>query len=114
MRLLRVLNEALSEQSEDLLEFPAFTVTVDRNKRKLIFAPQLAKGNVAPSELRTLLNLLKRDFNVLRVVSLEDEGDAKEGDEDDKSLRGMFEVEVDPREDFNSLIDYIKNHSTRK
>jgi len=66
MRLLRVLSEALTEQDpsgrDDDLEFSGFTVSVDRNKKKLIFAPQIATGNVAPTQLRTMITMLKQNF----------------------------------------------------
>lgn len=113
MRLLRVLQEALTEQDpsglDDTLEFSGFTVSVDRPKKRLIFSPQVATGNVAPTSLRTMMTMLKQNFNVTKAVSLEDEGDAAPGDSDDPALRGVFELQVDPREDFEAVVDFIKN-----
>lgn len=115
MRLLRVLNEALTELDDtgDVLEFSGFTVSIDRAKKKLIFSPQVATGNVAPSQLRTMMTMLKQNFKVVKVDSLEDEGDASQGDTDDKALRGMFEIQIDPRENFEAVIDFIKNEIAR-
>jgi len=60
-----------------------------------------------------MMTMLKQNFKVTKVDSLEDEGDAKPGDEDDKSLRGMFEIQIDPREDFEAVVDFIKNEVGR-
>jgi len=112
MRLKDVFLEALLEQDpqglEDTLEFPNqnFTVSVDRNQKKLIFSPQ--SHSALPSKMRTFLTMLKRDFRVIRVKSLEDEGDQGPGDVDDPNLRGVFEIVFDPRENFEEIIDYIK------
>jgi len=49
----------------------------------------------------------------LKIDSLEDGGDAKVGDVDDKALRGMFEIQLDLREDFEAVVDFIKNEIAR-
>lgn len=117
MRLLGVLREALTEQDpsglDDTLEFSGFIVSIDRSKKKLIFSPQVSTGNVAPTQLRTMMTMLKQNFKILKIDSLEDEGDAGSGDVDDKTLRGMFEIQVDLREDFEAVVDFIKNEIAR-
>jgi hypothetical protein len=112
MRLKKILLEALAEQDaqglDDTIEFPNqnFVVSVDRNQKKLIFSPQ--SHSALPSKMRTFINMLKRDFRITRLKSLEDEGDQGPGDTDDPNLRGVFEVQLDPREDVNEVVDYIK------
>lgn len=93
---------------EDVVEFPNsnFVLSIDRNNKKIIFSPQ--SHAALPSKMRTFITMLKQDFRVIRLKSLEDEGDAGPGDTDDLALRGVFEIEFDPREDFESIVDYIK------
>lgn len=112
LKLKNIILEVLqTEQEEDVLEFPNenFTVSIDRNKRKLIFAPQ--EHSSLPSKLRTMLTMLKQRFNIVNINSLEDENDAGSGDVDDPNLRGVFEVEVDPRENFDSVIQFVKTEA---
>jgi hypothetical protein len=112
MRLKNILLEALAEQDaqglDDTLEFPNqnFTVSIDRNQKKLIFSPQ--SHSALPSKMRTFLSMLKRDFRITRLKSLEDEGDQGPGDTDDPNLRGVFEIEFDPRENIEEIVDYIR------
>ena len=113
MQLKKVLMEALMEQDQqevdDVIEFPNenFTVSIDRNKKRFIFSPQQHAS--LPSKLRTVLTMLKQRFNIIKINSLEDEDDAGQGDTDDMKLRGVFEVVVDPRENIDAVIDFIKS-----
>jgi hypothetical protein len=95
MILLKVIWESiLKEQDEDnIIEFPNdnFTISVFRAEKKILFTPQ--GHSSLPSKIRILVNMLKQNFNILRIK--------------DKDV-GSFEVEVDPREDFESIVDYIK------
>lgn len=108
MKLKDVLIEILSEQDGDVLEFPDenLTISIDRPKRRLIFAPQ--KDASLPSKLRTILTMVRQEFKVSKVTSLEDEGDAGPGDTDDPKLQGVFELVLDPRENIDKVVDFIK------
>ena len=92
------LKEILQEMEGDgeTLEFPNdnFVLSVFRNTKTLIFTPQY--HNSITNKVRTLVNMLKQNFRILRVV--------------DKDL-GAFEIQVDPREDFESVVDWIKSQS---
>ena len=118
MKLMRVLREALAEQDEqgleDVIEFPNqnFTVSIDRAKKKLTFAPQ--SHSALPSKMRSFITMLQQDFDILRLTSLEDEGDEGPGDVDDPNLRGVFEMELDPRTDLEEIVDYIKQKVERE
>jgi hypothetical protein len=112
MRLKEVLLEILAEQDvqglEDTIEFPTqnFVVSIDRAEKKLTFSPQ--SHSMLPSKMRTFLTMLKQNFRVIKLNSLEDEDDAGPGDVDDPNLRGIFEIEFDPREDFEKVVDFIR------
>jgi hypothetical protein len=116
--LKKVLMEALVEQDpqglDNVIEFPNenFMVSIDRNRKKLIFSPQ--QHSSLPSKLRTMLTMLKQRFNIIKVNSLEDEDDAGQGDTDDPNLRGVFEIVVDPREDFEAVVDFVRNSMDRE
>lgn len=113
MHLKKLFLEVLKEQeSEDVLEFPNenFTVSLDRERQRLIFAPQQHAS--LPSRLRNMLNMLKQRFNVSKVNSLEDEDDVGPNDIDDPNLRGIFEIVLDPRENFDAVIEFIQNHAS--
>lgn len=116
MQLKKIILEVLREQedAENIIEFPNenFTVSINRNEKKLVFAPLL--HSAIPSKIRTYINLLKQNFRVLRVNSLEDEDDTRENDVDDPKLRGVFEIEFDPREDFEAVLDFIRNQIDRE
>lgn len=97
MRLQEIVKRILCEQDQDnIIEFPNenMTVSVFRAEKKLIFSPQ--EHESLPSKIRTVLHLLKQNFHVLRV----------------KHMAGnSFELDFDPREDFESVITFIKQHS---
>jgi len=84
------------EGDGEILEFPNdnFTLSIFRGTKKLLFSPQY--HNAITNKIRTLINMLKQNFRILRI--------------NNKDL-GAFEVEVDPREDFESIVDYIKNQA---
>ena len=52
----------------------------------------------------------KQHFNVLNVNSLEDENDYEGAD--DENLRGVFEVEFDPRENFDEVINFVRQQES--
>jgi hypothetical protein len=108
MRLRKLLNEILKEQEEveNVIEFPHqnFIVTIDQSKKKLIFAPE--GHSSVPNKIRTIVQMLRQNFHVLRVNSLEDENDYDS--EDDPKLRGVFEVEFDPRENFDEVVNFVR------
>ena len=111
MRLRELLNEVIREQeTEDVIELPNqnFSITIDRPKKKLIFAPE--GHSSLPNKIRTILQMLKQHFNVLNVNSLEDEDDY-EGT-DDPNLRGVFEIEFDPRENFDEVINFVRQQES--
>ena len=98
MNLKSLYESVLKEQEGDgeVLEFPHdnFTLSIFRGTKKLLFSPQ--HHDSITNKIRTLVNTLKQNFRILRV--------------NDKDL-GAFEIEVDPRENFEAIIDFIKNQS---
>ena len=114
MRLRKILSEILREQEpdKDVIELPNlnFLISVDRAKKRLIFAPQ--GHSAVPSKLRTMIAMLKQSFNVLKVNSLEDEEDYDTPD--DPTLRGTFEIEFDPRENLEEVIKFIREQETNR
>lgn len=98
MKLKEVYKDLLREAEGDgeTLEFPNdnFTLSIFRGNKTLLFSPQ--HHNAITSKIRTLINMLKQNFRILRI--------------NNKDL-GAFEVEVDPREDFESVVDFIKNQT---
>ena len=95
----------------NLLEFPNgnLNVTVDRPKKRLIFSPR--DGMKYSGNLRTLIVMLKQRFKISKINSLEDEDDAGEGDVDDPKLRGVFEVVLDPRENLDNVLSFVKSNA---
>lgn len=92
------LKQILLEMEGDgqTLQFPNdnFTLAIFRKNKTLVFTPQYHTS--ITNKVRTLVNMLKQNFRILRV--------------EDKDL-GAFEVQVDPREDFEGVVDWIKNQS---
>jgi len=115
MKLIEILHRLIVEQEiqdlDNVVEFPRdnFVLTIDRSKRQLIFSPLM--NAVFDSKVRTLLTMLKQNFKVTKIDNLEDENDTKPGDKDDPNLKNVFQVELDPREDFEAVIDFIKQHA---
>ena len=97
------------EESENIIDFPDqnFTVALDPNQKKMIFAPE--EDSVLPSKLRTLIQMIRQEFNVSNVKSLEDEGDYDSGD--DSEMRGSFQMEFDPRENFDEAVRFIQQQA---
>lgn len=115
MRLREIFMEALGEQElPDSIEFPNqnFIVSINRPQRKLIFSPE--GHSSLPNKIRTMINMLKQNFRVLKVNSLADEDDRGQGDTDDPNLRGVFAVDFDPRVDFEAAIDFLKNQMDKE
>lgn len=107
-------DKLLKEALENVIEFPNdnFVLSIDRSKRFLTFTPQQHQS--VTSNIRSLLNVLKQNFKVTKVRSVEDEEDSGILDIDDPKLRGAFVVEVDPREDFESIVDFIKQQAEQE
>lgn len=84
------------EGDGETLQFPDdnFVLSVFRSTKTLLFTPQY--HNSITNKIRILVNMLKQNFNIARVS--------------DKDM-GSFEVEVDPREDFEAVIEFIKSQS---
>jgi len=120
MKLTSVIKKIIKEQDDNIeldntIEFPKenFILSIDRPKKKIIFSPQY-KNTSIPSKIRTLIVMLKQRFDILNVNSLEDKGTATQAnDQDISNLKGVFEIEVDPSENFESIIDYIQQESEK-
>jgi hypothetical protein len=95
LSLKKILHELMEIQQEtdNVIEFPNenFVMTIFRPEKKLLFSPQQHQS--LPGKVRTYVNMIKQNFNVLKV---KDKG------------AGTFELEFDPREDFESAIDFVK------
>lgn len=96
MLLRLVLESLLREQGAEVIEFPNdnFTLSVFRDKKALLFTPQYHHS--ITNKIRTLITMLKESFRILRV--------------NDRDL-GSFEVEVDPREDFDAVVEFIRGQA---
>lgn len=92
------LKQVLMEMDGDgeTLQFPDdnFVLSVFRGNKTLLFTPQYHKS--ITNKIRILVNMLKQAFRIVRVS--------------DRDL-GAFEVEVDPREDFETVVNFIKNQA---
>ena len=104
MLLKEILNQVLREQDEGnmTIEFPKekFVVSVDKQQKKLIFSPQ--ESSALANKIRPTILLLKRNFNVANI-----RGDEGEADIEDPNARGIFEVELDPRENIDKVIEFL-------
>lgn len=91
MKLKTILESILKEEAETV-SFPGdnFTALFDDTQKKIILSP-IEDGS--SSKTRTFIQLLKQDFRVYSVTTREDE---------------IFEIRMDPSEDFNMIKDYIK------
>lgn len=78
---------------DDVLEFPNqhFSISIFRDEKKLLFTPQQHQS--IPNKIRTFVNDLKQNFRIQSVSQ--------------KDL-GAFEVQLDQREDLDSVVDFIK------
>jgi hypothetical protein len=100
LSLRSIIEEALAEQEDEgnVIEFPQdnFNLSIFRSQRKLLFTPQF--HNAMTKNVRTLVTMLKQNFRIKEV--------------NDKSL-GAFEIEVEPTEDFESVVDFIKQQNEK-
>ena len=97
MKELKILFEdILKEQDEEIIEPPNdnFTLSIFRNEKKILFTPQYHTS--VTGKIRTLVNMLKQNFRILRIT--------------DKDI-GSFEVEIDPREDIDAVVNFIRDQS---
>lgn len=85
--------DSISVEDDQVMEFPNsnFVVSVFKDEKKLLFSPQNHQS--LTNKIRTFVNLIKQNFRVLGVS-------AKSG--------GAFELQLDPREDIDSTVDFIK------
>ena len=96
--LKRIFLEALKEQElqpedDKVVSFPKqnFSVSFFEKEKKIFFSPLV--GGMS-SKLRSIIGKLKQNFKIVSVTPKE---------------MGSFDVAVDPRENYPSIIDYIKN-----
>jgi hypothetical protein len=103
---LEVLREFDSDGKEKVIELPNqnFTVSLFRKEQKIVFMPQ--DHSSIPMKVREYIYDLKGKFNISRINSLDDEQDPSTSRDD--NLRGAFEVIVDPREDFERVVEYLR------
>lgn len=109
MELGKLFLKILTEQQNDYISFPEqnFNISVDKKNKKIIFYPE--KSNTLTNKIRTILVSLKQNFNVSRINSLEDEG--QKDIKDFNALQGIFEVELKPQENMDTVIDYLKQQA---
>jgi hypothetical protein len=118
MLLKKILVQVLKEQSEAsvVLEFPKekFSVSVDKNRKKLIFSP--LESQLLPNGLRTTVLMLKRNFNVISVNSADSKKTLSQDDEvsagekfdiNSPNVRGVIVVEFDPRENIDKVVEFL-------
>lgn len=110
MKLKSIVRQILLEQEmgdENIIELDSMNLSISINpaKKSFIFAPIDTKKQ---SEIRKLINLLKTNFRIVKVNNLTDE-DSKLNQGKESDLKNSFEVVVDPRENFDSVIDFVRN-----
>jgi hypothetical protein len=82
-----------SQSSAEVFQFPHdnMTISVFRNKKVLAFIPQFHQS--LTTTIRTFITTLKQNFMVLRVTPKD---------------MSAFEVEFDPRQNFDEVVEYVK------
>jgi len=116
MKLKKILLEMLQEQeqdSEDVIEFPSnnMVLSVDKNKKKLILTPLNLSSN--SSTIRKIILMLKQNFKISKINALEDD-DSRVNKTYDSSLKNTFEIQVDPTENLDSVVEFVKNEANIK
>lgn len=94
MKLKKLFLELLQEEElDDVIKFPAqnLVVSIFRSDKRMMLMPQ-DKGDSTLA--RSYVNMLKQQFRVYDVNHLSG---------------NVFEVIFDPREDFESVVEYIRN-----
>jgi FMN-dependent NADH-azoreductase len=103
MRLIEVFNNLLEadavgetdaqKQEDTVLEFPHqnFTVSIVKTGKKLFFTPQ--QHSSITTQMKSYVDKISENFLVLNI---------KEHGE------GAFEIEIDPREDFDAVIEFVQ------
>lgn len=105
MKLIDVFNKILKEDNmgldpitssgeDTVIEFPSsnFAISLFRANKTLLFTPQ--QHTSITNKIRTFVNMIKQNFKVQKI--------AQKG-------QGIFEVQLDPVQDFDEVIDFIKN-----
>jgi hypothetical protein len=117
--LKEIYNQILREQGEEasqVIEFPKekFTVSIDKNRKKLIFSPQ--ESSALPNKIRPMVLMLKRNFNITSIQSQENNTGAKpeyqqtmDVDLDDPNLQGVILVQLDPRENVDKVVEFLSS-----
>lgn len=107
MRLKDVISELLHEQTpvdpldtisalDNVIKFPNqnFTMSMFANEKKILLMPQQHKS--VSGKIKALVSNLKRNFRIIDIA-----------DKDFNSL----EITFDPRENFESIIDFVKQEA---
>jgi hypothetical protein len=69
----------------------SFVISVFKEEKKLLFTPQ--DHNTLPPKIKEFVYSLKEYFNISNINHKEE---------------GIFEIEFDPRQDFNQVMVYVK------
>lgn len=102
MKLKNILKEALEDfdtapmpgmDNGEVLELPNsnFTISVFREEKKLLFTPQ--EHSSLPDSVKELVYTMKEYFNISKINNKDN---------------AIFEVEFDPRQDFNKVLLFIQ------
>lgn len=88
------LESITGDDQDNIIYVPEsnFSISLFPNTKTLLFSPQ--EHTSVTKQVRTLLNSIKQQF---RVSSVNEKG------------VGIFEVVLDPREDFDAVVDFIKS-----
>lgn len=99
---------AIQEQQE-IIEFPAegFAVSIFAPEKKLVFTP--IQGVQNPKKMATFGTMLKQQFHVSRINSFGDQENERSIADD--YLQKSFEVIFDPRENFDSVLQFLRDQS---
>jgi hypothetical protein len=93
MKLVTLLKEILEEDDEEITaEYPKHNLNISffEKEKKIHFAPL---QGVSSSKTRTIINQVKDNFKVISVRQLP---------------HGVFELKLDPTQQFFSVVDFIK------
>ena len=99
MQLKKIYEFLLREQGEEIVEFPNdnLAVTLFPGEKKLLFTPQ--QHTSITKNIQSYVDMIQERFLVLKV---------------NNKGEGIIEVELDPREDFQAVSDFLQQEAQRE
>jgi hypothetical protein len=92
------LQNSMENNNDQLLEFPNsnFVVSLFGADKKLLFSPQSHES--LPNKVRTMVNMIKQNFKVSQI---------------EQKDMGAFEITLSPQENFDGVVNFIKQEMER-